>query len=666
MNLSEIENKITVSPFPEWVLDSDINKDGDSLSDYMHLEKQIHICLKTHFYRAVRKFNSINSIQHGSIFELDIDINDEMLALHRFKIYRKNEEIDKLIGMNKKLIKKERHADNFIYSGIWTLILILDDIREGDILEYAYSYIRGEDFITAESFQDSLYFNTSVDTKRSYFRLLAPIKRTNLKFHGKNEPKSVQDLDHDLREWIWDNSSVKSAIFEPDQPSWYNPFNWLQISSFNNWNEVAECGSRIFPNDSELSPIIHDVIVKWKREHADMKNLILAIIRFVQQEIRYLSLEDNRLEKNCAVDPKEVYVKRFGDCKDKTLLLSLLLKEIGIQSYPALVNTSLKEKITSFLPSFQFNHAILAVEYEGAFYWIDPTLSYQRGTFNSVSRKKYAYALLIGHPEKALVEMDCTESESKTITITKFNLKELDEPVEMEIETRYINEMADNIRQYLSQITLEDLAKNYLNYTSQFYPDIASNKFLEVEDLTDENIVVIKESYSIPHLAVKKTNGLQVEYTYKFIPLSILSCLNCHFNPNRETPLSITCPLNIEEEIIIKTSQEIEFPNDDININNSHYKYKESWIKDKENLYRVSFSLISLKDHVDVEHLHNIKEFMNNLGDRIVIIMITTKNLAERVESISSKMSIGRIIYIGFIIFYITHLFTKLIRTLLP
>ena len=43
--------------------------------------------------------------------------------------------------------------------------------------------------------------------------------------------------------------------------------------------------------------------------------------------------------------------RRFGDCKDKTLLLLSLLDALGIEAYPALVNTDVQRGIRQQAPS---------------------------------------------------------------------------------------------------------------------------------------------------------------------------------------------------------------------------------------------------------------------------------------------------------------------------
>jgi hypothetical protein len=60
--------------------------------------------------------------------------------------------------------------------------------------------------------------------------------------------------------------------------------------------------------------------------------------------------------------PQETLARRWGDCKDKALLLIDLAREVGIEAYPALVRLSGSDRADRHFPSpFGFNHLIVAV-----------------------------------------------------------------------------------------------------------------------------------------------------------------------------------------------------------------------------------------------------------------------------------------------------------------
>jgi hypothetical protein len=53
---------------------------------------------------------------------------------------------------------------------------------------------------------------------------------------------------------------------------------------------------------------------------------------------------------------------------------------MGIEAAPALVNSSDKSSLDSWQPTpFAFDHVIVRARINGRTYWLDPTISYQRG-----------------------------------------------------------------------------------------------------------------------------------------------------------------------------------------------------------------------------------------------------------------------------------------------
>lgn len=94
---------------------------------------------------------------------------------------------------------------------------------------------------------------------------------------------------------------------------------------------------------------------------ADPLSRIAALARFVQKEIRYVSVQIGvgGFQPHFAAD---ILKNRYGDCKDKATLLSALLAASGFDSHYLIVNTS-RGVVTPDSPVslYGFNHAILAV-----------------------------------------------------------------------------------------------------------------------------------------------------------------------------------------------------------------------------------------------------------------------------------------------------------------
>ena len=86
-----------------------------------------------------------------------------------------------------------------------------------------------------------------------------------------------------------------------------------------------------------------------------------AIAHFVQHDIRYVAIElgIGGWQPHPAA---EVFAHRYGDCKDKALLMRSMLHEIGIDSFQVAINTQRGAIVAETPPhNYGFNHNIVAI-----------------------------------------------------------------------------------------------------------------------------------------------------------------------------------------------------------------------------------------------------------------------------------------------------------------
>ena len=90
-----------------------------------------------------------------------------------------------------------------------------------------------------------------------------------------------------------------------------------------------------------------------------------ALVEFARRQVRYVAVEVG-IGGYRPHPPQQVMERLWGDCKDKALLLVDLLREAGVEAYPALIRLDPEGRVDREFPSAdQFNHAIVAVPAEG-------------------------------------------------------------------------------------------------------------------------------------------------------------------------------------------------------------------------------------------------------------------------------------------------------------
>ena len=233
----------------------------------------------------------------------------------------------------------------------------------------------------------------------------------------------------------------------------------------------------------------------------------------------------------------------YGDCKDKSLLLVAMLREIGVDAFPALVHSQKGAALPSHLPTpYAFNHAIVGVNYNGETYWIDPTLSHEGGEFPKFARLDDAYALPIRADQGELVAIDnptprIPEQET-TETFDFAGLKQ--DGLTLKVETIRRGREANRFRRELSRSRLSDYADEYLDYYQRLYPGIEAAAPVSFKDNLDKNIIRTVENYLIPTETYKNA-----EWPVNFYlrPESLENILPKITKNQRDNPIALPHPV---------------------------------------------------------------------------------------------------------------------------
>src|SRR5580704_7717224 len=114
-----------------------------------------------------------------------------------------------------------------------------------------------------------------------------------------------------------------------------------------------------------------------------------------------------------------------------------MLRALGVEAYPALVNTSRGSETDKLLPSpLSFDHAIVQITVDGQAYWIDATRSSQRGRLSDFYVDDFKQALLLKPGADALVPMQVSHSSAPQVAVAEiFTVKSMTDPVSLFIHT---------------------------------------------------------------------------------------------------------------------------------------------------------------------------------------------------------------------------------------
>ncbi len=162
------QSRPVIAKEPSWITVNKIDYyktdlDKSASDGYMDIsfEKQVLLADQSRYYRSSRKIISGAGVQNGSEISVSYDPSYEQLIFHSIRILRSNETINKLQLSKFKIVHQEQELTNFIYNGLLNAVLILEDVRQGDIIEYSYT-IKGFNPIFKNKYSDTYGMNFGV------------------------------------------------------------------------------------------------------------------------------------------------------------------------------------------------------------------------------------------------------------------------------------------------------------------------------------------------------------------------------------------------------------------------------------------------------------------------------------------------------------------------
>jgi arylamine N-acetyltransferase len=551
------EPKFAVAPPASWVKPQFFNRQSSATNlesgadeHWLLSECQINASENETFHHMVWQILNVSAVEGGSKLTIDFNPDYQSLTLHWARIWRGPEHLERLDTNAVKIIQREQELDDDILNGEQSALLVMDDVRVGDIIDYAYS-IKGSNPVLGDRFFSAVPIQTDQPVERFFTRVLWPAqKRLYAKTHGCSvEPVLVPGKD--CVEYIWDLRQTTGIQVEDSLPVWFDPEPWVQLSEFKTWAEVNQWALPLFQNAAPLSPELLQKIAEW-RLITSPEEQVLAALRFVQDDVRYFGVEIAASSEKPA-DPSVVFARRYGDCKDKSLLFVTILNALGIEAYPVLVNSVLRHTIEDWQPtSSAFDHCIAVVRFEGQTYWLDPTIHFQRGPLAAHYLPDYGCGLVVSPKTSGLSVIQQTTGLPQTTTTEYFGLGKKTETSTLKVVTIADRRDADNLRAFFATTKRSDIERSYTHFYADRYPKIKMSAPIDFEDNEEQNRIQMTETYTIDDAWTRSDKG--EKYSFEFYPSAMDAFLKTPVDTERTMPVSVPFP----EHQILRT--EITLP----------------------------------------------------------------------------------------------------------
>lgn len=560
------------------------------------------------FSRFVIQITSTEGLEKASQLAFDFDPSYETLTIHKAQVWRAGKALDRLEPNELRVFQREANLERFLYSGTRTAYLILPDIRVGDVLEYSYT-VQGNNPVMAGRYSEMLAMDWDIPIARNSLRLLvAPSRALFFQAPKESDVQVKVSESSGRREILWQQENVPAVELQSDTPAWYTPNRTLSVSEFASWADVAQWAMPLYDDAAAVDPSVQ-LLADQLAAHQDAAGKVMAALHFVQQEIRYLGMEDG-IGSHRPRHAADTLYRRYGDCKDKTVLLMALLKAMGFKPSAALVSLDQGAGLPNQQPSpYLFDHVIVTLLLDGQRLWLDGTLLNQGDRLDTVAVPYYRYALLVAAGVTSLTPMD-SDYRPAEVSVRHEIWVQKDQN-RLQIESQYQGEQAEQQRSQWLNSTPQAIGRRFEDYYARIYGDLVTVGAAQVSDDRQLNQLVMRETYLTP-------GGQQfVAEQGLDIYADLLDSYLKDVDSNRTQPLMLSAPIRLKQEFLIHLPKPMQIAPYQSTQDNAVFRFGLQVEPLDKQLLRVSYRYESLLDSVPVAELARYREHVRRAKEQL-------------------------------------------------
>jgi hypothetical protein len=600
---------LTLAPAPGWVETHEVSSasvgEFDGPVTYLLVDRQDSFvgAVPQSYFRLVGRINNPAGLDELSQIVTEFDPAFERLVFHHIAIRRDEDQpIITLKASDFELLRREKDSERQIFDGTLTASYLLHDLRVADIVDYAYSIV-GHHPLFGKKYSGRHDLNWTVPVLEAQIRQLWP-KDSRVQWKVNRPDVTIQQRvegAHLITQWT--GRKLAPQLTEDQIPAWLDPMDSYVYSNWRSWDEVVRWALPFYQVDAASDQAVEEMAQRIRERVKERKAQVEEAIRFVQDDIRYVGIE---LGHGSFVprQPVDVLRKRFGDCKDKTLLLTRLIQKLGYEAFPILVRSEGGQELDQMPPTPQaFNHVIVGVKdpESGALYWLDGTLQHQGFKLESRDYPNFHQGLPLLDGAGGLIGQDAALTPVGRISYQeRYETNDFREDLILTIQSKFSGWQAEKMRADLAVQGSVVLSDTLANFIKKLYPEAEIQQEPVFQDDRFLNELTITESYAIPGLWQELDNGawrLDVA-----AGAYISQYLMQPEKVKRLHPVTHMYPLQISHRQDIVVPAEFSAPAAEREIANSGFRYHLSQ-SFQDGVLSFVHDWESLADHVEVSEL---------------------------------------------------------------
>ncbi|HEY1860267.1 MAG TPA: DUF3857 domain-containing protein [Gemmataceae bacterium] len=320
----------------------------------------------------ITRFNGRKGIEKlGEYRNIVYDPTYQKLTLNEARIHKAD---GKIVGIEPRSVQLRDVATDYqVYEHDKQLVISFPSLEVGDVIEVKWT-TRGRNpehqgqFFTRYVFGDDTY---PVVQDELRVRVPKSKKLTYATIAGRLDP-SIDEKDG-ARTYDWCATNRDRLPQDDNLPSKEQLRLQVAASTFTSWDEVFKWKQQLRADCWECTPEVRKTVAEVTKGLDKPLDKARALTYWVRRNVRYVSVGEKH--DFTPHTPAFVLGNRYGDCKDTSQLLAVMLKEAKVPVALATLGTLDDGQVLEAVPSPWGTHAILLVALDGENHWIDTTLS---------------------------------------------------------------------------------------------------------------------------------------------------------------------------------------------------------------------------------------------------------------------------------------------------
>lgn len=527
-------------------------------------------------------------------------------------------------------------------STVSTVFFTFPRITKNCIIEFSYVLTKEKPFIN-----DQWDIQTYIPIKKNIYELSLPISlitpeisggfgwswnfRTYNYFDMPNatERRPLNSSAGSLNSKIifsWALEDIPAFESEPMMPNHdsFRSFMKFADGDWSTWNDVVKWyWEKYYSESTDLNEPIYEKATELTKGLTSDEEKIQALYTYAQN-IRYHSI-DLRESWLKPQKPVDVIKKSYGDCKDKSTLLLVLLKALKIESFPVLVSTRDNGLTDADFPSWNFNHMILKVKSpSGKVYWLDPTQRYSVLKEVPLSIEG-VNALVITTPTTGKIEMIPASTAKENITKISQDISWCEgDSARFNVKINYSGDDNSAVRSAFKDKTRKEIV--------DFIKALLINDFGGIHvtswNFSDLDSIHTPFQFEFTFTTASASNRQSDLMLLQADPFKLMTNMRWLNKEKRKYPVEFDQPYRIEKDTRIHPLGNFSTRNlpDGLSVENPNFLYKKNFSSDKDGTI-LATEIFEVKTRsIPASYYPQTKQFFDKVKAKLNERVIFTRN----------------------------------------